>query len=135
MLVLITLSVPTSAFARTSQIPPVTDTSKEPKAYIVVEAQDGKVLASKNANESLNVASTGKIVTALAAITTIPKDQLVPVPPQATSVQPMRIGMKEGEKWKRDDLLYSLMLVSANDAAYALATASAGSIAKFGEQQ
>jgi D-alanyl-D-alanine carboxypeptidase (penicillin-binding protein 5/6) len=128
--------IPASTYASSkSEIPPIANPEQEPKAYIVVEAQNGKIISSKNANTSLNVASTGKIVTALAAINTINRDQLIEVPPEAASVQPMRIGMKEGEVWKRDDLLYSLLLVSANDAAYALAEASAGSIAEFGQQQ
>ena len=43
----------------------------------------------------------------------------------------MKIGVKAGEVWNRDDLLHSLLLVSANDAAVALAEASAGSLTEF----
>jgi len=138
ILILLISLVPTSAYAssiRSSEVPPVSDASKEPKAYILVDANKGTILASKNEREALNVASTGKIITALAAINTIDRDKPIEIPKEAEEVQPMRIGMKKGEKWARDDLLYSLLLVSANDAAYALATASAGSIKSFSEHQ
>ncbi len=134
--VVITSVLPTTSFAaRPIKIAPVTDKTKEPAAYIVVDAAKGKIISSKNIHEARRVASTSKIVTALAAINTIAADQLVEVPIEAEAVQPMKIGMKQGEKWKRDDLIYSLLLVSANDAAYALADTSAGSISSFTKQQ
>jgi D-alanyl-D-alanine carboxypeptidase len=43
----------------------------------------------------------------------------------------MKIGMAEGEQWALDDTLHSLMMVSANDAAYALAEAASGSLEAF----
>ena len=43
--------------------------------------------------------------------------------------------MMAGQTWTRDDLLNSLLLISANDAAYALAEASAGSIEQFQKTQ
>lgn len=132
----ITSSLPGVSFAaRPGEIAPVTDMTKEPAAYIVVDAAKGKIISSKNIHEARGVASTSKIVTALAAINTIDADQLIDIPLEAESVQPMKIGMKQGQKWNRDDLLYSLLLVSANDAAYALADASTGSISSFTKQQ
>lgn len=129
-------SLPAQAFGLAkSEIAPVTDPTVEPAAYIVVDAKEGTIISSKNIHKPLNVASTSKILTALAAVNTIAPDQMVEVPIEAEAVQPMKIGMKEGQKWKRDDLLYSLLLSSANDAAYALAHASAGSIENFEKQQ
>ncbi|MFN8015469.1 MAG: hypothetical protein U0R17_02520 [Acidimicrobiia bacterium] len=125
-----------SAFAKAkTEIGPITNVQETPNAYIVVDAKSGSIISSKNIHDPLNVASTSKILTALAAVNTISPDQLIDIPTEAENVQPMRIGMKAGQKWKRDDLLYSLLLVSANDAAYALANASAGSISKFSDQQ
>ncbi len=131
-----TVCIGTSAYAsRASVIGPVTDQNQTPSAYIVVDAESGTIISSKNIHEALNVASISKVVTALAAINTLSADKLIEIPAEAEAVQPMRIGMKQGEKWKRDDLLHSLLLVSANDAAYALAAASAGSIPDFAQQQ
>jgi len=130
------ISIPSQAFGLAkAEIAPVADPTNEPVAYIVVDAKEGTVVSSKNIHKPLNVASTSKILTALAAVNTIPADQLVEIPREAETVQPSKIGMKEGEKWKRDDLLYSLLLTSANDAAYALASASAGTIENFEKQQ
>ena len=125
-----------NAFAGTqTSIGPVTNQEEAPRAYIVVDAEKGTIISSKNIHEPLNVASTSKVVTALAAVNTLSADRAIDVPSEAESVQPMKIGMKQGQKWKRNDLLYSLLLVSANDAAYALANASAGSIPEFVKQQ
>lgn len=130
------VSIPANAYGKTkSEIGPVADESKTPTSYLVVDAQSGKIVSSKNIHQPLNVASTSKIVTALAAVNTIGADQEITIPREAEQVQPMKIDMKSGQKWKRDDLLYSLLLVSANDAAYALANESAGSIEEFPKQQ
>ena len=43
----------------------------------------------------------------------------------------MKIGMATGERWPLDQALHSLMMVSANDAAYALAEAASGSVEAF----
>ena len=43
----------------------------------------------------------------------------------------MRIGMQVGQQWSMKDALYSLLLVSANDSAYAIAQSTAGSIEGF----
>ncbi len=120
---------------RSSQIEPILDPSVEPAAYILVDATNGTILDGKNIDEPINVASTGKLVTALAAISTIDRDAEIEVPREAQEVQPMKIGMKVGETWKRDDLLHALLMTSANDAAYALAVAASGSIEEFEKVQ
>ncbi len=140
LILLICLSLivtfPVQAYAKTkTEIQPVTDPTIEPKSYIVVDAKEGTIIASKDSHKALRVASTSKILTALAAVNTIGADQMVDVPKEASTVQPMKIGMKEGQKWGRDDLLHALLLTSANDAAYALASASAGNIENFEKQQ
>ena len=89
-----------------SEIAPVQDLTKEPAAYIVIDGKEGTIVSSKNIHKSLNVASTTKILTALAAINTIAPDQLVEIPKEAETVQASKIGMKSGQNWKRDDLIY-----------------------------
>ncbi len=39
--------------------------------------------------------------------------------------------MKEGEVWKLDDALHSLIMVSANDAAFAIAERTSGTVEQF----
>ena len=82
------LSLPTSSFANTkSEIEPVTDISKEPKAYIVVDAVSGAILKSKNEHEAMQVASISKIVTALGAINTIKVDKGIIATDEAQNVE------------------------------------------------
>lgn len=121
------------ATSRIRDLGPIVHPDQTPASYIVVDATKGTILSSKKMHESVNVASTSKIITALAAINALHQDQPVTIPVEAQNVEPMRIDMNAGEQWKRDDLLYSLLMVSANDAAYALADASAGSITKFAD--
>ena len=131
-----TAIVPTASFATSrNQIGPVTDSSIEPKAYIVIDATTGAIIKSKNEHEALPVASISKIVTALGAINTIEPTRQIVASNEAQNVQPSKIGMMAGQTWTRDDLLNSLLLISANDAAYALAEASAGSIEQFQKTQ
>jgi D-alanyl-D-alanine carboxypeptidase (penicillin-binding protein 5/6) len=89
------------------------------------------VLDSHDDHTAYPPASTTKIMTALTAV-----ERLAPGTPitvsALTAAQPAsRIGMKVGERWKLSDTLASLMVVSANDAAYALAESTSGSIASF----
>lgn len=127
--------IPSYGTSLKNEIAPITDKSIEPKAYIVVDAVSGTIIKAKNEHEALPVASVSKIITALGAISTIEANKPIPVTPEAQAVEPMKIGMTVGENWKRDDLLNCLLLISANDAAYALATASAGSIEAFTKTQ
>jgi D-alanyl-D-alanine carboxypeptidase len=57
----------------------------------------------------------------------------VTVPPEAAGVEGSSVYLKAGEKIKLEDLLYALMLSSANDAAAAIAISVSGSIDAFAE--
>ena len=100
-------------------------------AFILVDNDSGEVLASNNDRTPFHPASTTKLLTALVAIHEIPSDRLVPISADAAAMPAMKIGAKVGEMWNRDDLLRSLLMVSANDAAVALAQESAGDLADF----
>lgn len=105
--------------------------SPEPTAYLVADADSGTVVAAKNSHLALLPASTVKLLTALAALERLPLDATVPVSARAAAQPSMKINMHEGEIWKLDDALHALLIVSANDAAYAIAERSSGSIEKF----
>jgi D-alanyl-D-alanine carboxypeptidase (penicillin-binding protein 5/6) len=79
------------------------------------------------------MASTTKIVTAIAVINNADIQDIVTVPKQAVGVEGSSIYLELGEKIKVIDLLYGLMLQSGNDAAVALAIHVSGSIPKFAE--
>jgi D-alanyl-D-alanine carboxypeptidase (penicillin-binding protein 5/6) len=101
------------------------------KAWILVDADTGKVLEAFNEHEALPPASTQKIMTALVATEKLAHDSSFTVGTVAAAQAPMRIGMVAGQQWTLSPALHSLMMVSANDAAYALAEAASGSLEAF----
>jgi serine-type D-Ala-D-Ala carboxypeptidase (penicillin-binding protein 5/6) len=101
------------------------------KAWILVDADTGKVLDAFNEHEALPPASTQKIMTALVATEKLTREATFTVGTVAAAQAAMKIGMVAGEQWTLDPALHSLMMVSANDAAYALAEASSGSLDAF----
>jgi len=101
------------------------------KAWILVDADTGKVLDAFNEHAALPPASTQKIMTALVAAEKFARDANVTVGTTAAAQAAMRIGMAAGQQWPLDAALHSLMMVSANDAAYALAEAASGSLDAF----
>jgi D-alanyl-D-alanine carboxypeptidase len=70
-------------------------------------------------------------MTALVATEKLAKEATITVGPAAAAQPAMRIGMVAGEQWTFDAAMHSLMMVSANDAAYALAEAASGSLGGF----
>ncbi|MBF0511730.1 MAG: D-alanyl-D-alanine carboxypeptidase [Candidatus Omnitrophica bacterium] len=76
-------------------------------------------------------ASTTKVLTVLLVLENLPLDKYVPVSVHATQVPQTKLGLRAGESYSVRDLLYGLILKSANDAAVVLAEAVAGSEPKF----
>jgi len=93
----------------------------------------GKVVWEKNADEKLPMASTTKIMTALVAIEHSDIAKNVTVSPKACGVEGSSIYLSEGEVLTMEDLLYALMLESANDAAAAIAFEVGGTIEHFAD--
>ncbi len=101
---------------------------------IVIEAQTGTVLYEKNADERRAMASTTKIMTALLTIEAGDPDREFTVDPLAIRVEGTSMGLREGDRVSRRDLLYGILLPSGNDAANAAAVSVAGSIPAFAER-
>ena len=99
--------------------------------YALVEAEDLYVISSFCENERLSPASTTKIMTALVAIENTRPDEIVTVSEKAAGTEGSSAYLRKGEKLSVKDLLYCLMLQSANDAATALAEHIAGSEEAF----
>ena len=76
-------------------------------------------------------ASTTKVLTAILVLENLSLDQYVTISEHATQVPQTKLGLRAGETYRVRDLLYGLILKSANDAAVALAEAVAGSEDKF----
>lgn len=106
----------------------------EPDSYVIADATSGVILDAKNLHTPFQPASMVKLVTALTAVSKLPPDVRVPVSERAASEPVMRIGMPAGQAWPLDDMLASLLMVSANDVAWALAECSGGSVEGFAAQ-
>lgn len=101
------------------------------KSVIFSNSTKGKRLYGKQVNKKVLPASTVKIMTALLALERLPLDQYVTVSQQATYVQPSKLNLAPGERYKVKDLVHAVLLSSANDASIVLAEAVAGSEEKF----
>jgi D-alanyl-D-alanine carboxypeptidase (penicillin-binding protein 5/6) len=120
---------------------PPTDTSaaaNEPnvvaQSAAVIDSLTGDFLFLKNENAIQYPASSTKILTALLVIEAGNLDQPVTVDLSDTQVEPTKLDLQPGEQYTRRQLLYGLMLKSANDVAMTLARDNAGSIQAFAEK-
>lgn len=101
------------------------------RCAILLDAASGRVLWEKNAGRRNLIASTTKIMTGLLAAEAGNLDEEFTIPPEAVGIEGSSLYLKEGEKLTREQLLYGMMLRSGNDAAVALALATAGSVENF----
>lgn len=90
------------------------------QGVIVTDLNSGVTLYEKNPDQKLLPASTTKIITALVAFDAFSLDQIVTVP-KGIVVEGQKMGLFVGEKIKVEDLIYGLLVYSANDAAMTLA--------------
>lgn len=101
------------------------------KGAILVDMATGTVLYSRNADTQLEMASTTKMMTAILILESMSLDQQVKVPAAAASMTGSVLGLKKGESFTVEQLLYMMLVPSANDAACTLAIAQAGSVSAF----
>ena len=104
------------------------------KSAILIDASDTSVLYEKNAHERMGMASTTKIMTALVVSEAMPLDKTVSIPKEAVNIEGSSVYLCEGEILSVRELLFALLLASANDAAAALAIACSGSIEAFADE-
>ena len=101
------------------------------QSAILLEAENGTVVYEKNAHTRLPMASTTKIMTALVALELAAPDTVIITDSRAVGTEGSSIYLCEGEKLTLEELLYALMLESANDAAVAIAIGVCGSEEAF----
>ena len=102
------------------------------KSAILMDARTGEVLFSQNADEALPPASVTKVMTLLLVMEAIEDgrlslDDVVTASAHASSMGGSQIFLKEGEQMTVEDLVKSVVIASANDAALALAEHLSGS--------
>ncbi len=101
------------------------------KAAVLYEPSSGRFLYSENKDARLAMASTTKIMTALVVSERLSPDSIVKIPKEAVGTEGSSAYLKEDEELTVKDLLYALLLQSANDAAVALAVSTAGDVDRF----
>ncbi|MBO5938321.1 MAG: D-alanyl-D-alanine carboxypeptidase [Clostridia bacterium] len=130
--VLLAFCVGVSFLALSASAEPYSLPQLSARSAILISAEDGSVFYEKNPDERLGPASTTKLMTALTVLSLISDpDTTVKIPREAVGIEGSSIYLCEGELLSVRELLFALLLSSANDAATALAIVSAGSVDAF----
>lgn len=106
------------------------------RSAILMEANTGDILYEKNADEALPPASVTKVMTLLLIMEAIEAgkikyEDMVTASANACSMGGSQIYLKEGEQMTVEDMIKSVVIASANDAAVALAEHISGSEEAF----
>jgi serine-type D-Ala-D-Ala carboxypeptidase (penicillin-binding protein 5/6) len=104
------------------------------RAAVLMDAATGKILYQKEPDLRLPPASTTKIITAILTLESGRSFQeTLPVSKEATRVPASKLYLRPGQSVSIQELLYGIMLASANDASMVLAEGIAGSVERFAE--
>lgn len=101
------------------------------KAAVLMDADSGRVLFDRCGDEQLPMASTTKIMTLIVTLENANLEDIVTVSSYAASMPDVQLNIREGEQYRLNDLVYSLMLESHNDSAVAIAEHVGGSVEQF----
>ncbi|MDO4513203.1 MAG: serine hydrolase [Lachnospiraceae bacterium] len=99
----------------------INETELYAQAAVLLDAESGRVLYDKNGNEKLPNASTTKIMTCILILEQAEPGEVAEVSHYAAAQPKVHLGVRAGDRFKLEDLLYSLMLESHNDSAVILA--------------
>lgn len=101
------------------------------KSAVVICADSGEIVYSKNSDERMPMASTTKIMTSLIAIENGADDSLLTVTDEMVKVEGTSMGLKGGDSVSLLSLVKGMLICSGNDAANATAYAISGGIEPF----
>ncbi len=101
------------------------------KSAFAYDTNSGSILFTSNFQEKLQIASLTKLMTALVVVDHMDMNKVVTISLEDTRVIGSNMGLLQYEKIKVEDLLHGLLIPSSNDAAKALARATAGSEERF----
>lgn len=103
-------------------------------AAVLMDANSGRILYGRNEKTAMAMASTTKIMTCILLLEHGDLNDVVEVSNYATSMPKVKLSIKKGERYRVEDLLYSLMLESHNDSAVTLAEYMGKSLLKDEKQ-
>ena len=101
------------------------------RAYLLVEKETMAVLAGKNYHEELPPASTTKVMTTILALEKLDGSSPITATASVRTIPPSKLNLAPGKSYRAADLIRGTMVESANDAAYTLGLAIAGSEEDF----
>lgn len=108
--------------------------AKPPRAGVLFDLDDGRVLWQLNPLERLHMASLTKMMTALRVVRSTTPDTPILVTKEAVDAAGSKVGVLPlGKYVPAETMLYGLLLPSGNDAAVALAQHVSGSVRSFVE--
>ena len=96
------------------------------RSWLVADADTGAVLATRDPHEPMPPASTLKLLTALALRPVLAADGWAVPSAQAVGVTGSKAHLDQGARYRISDLLRTMLIISANDAAETLAGAAGG---------
>ena len=128
--------VPVSVFEETESVATAAEISVAAPSAILMEKSTGSIIYEKNADERLEPASVTKVMTILLIAEaleagTISLDEMITVSAYAAGMGGSQIYLKEGEQLSVHEMLKSIVVASANDAAVAMAEHIAGTEEAF----
>ena len=120
-------------FAMLSLVLPTQALSLSAQSAVLIDARDGRVLYEKDADTPRPMASTTKIMTAVVALESCDVNEIIEIADEAVGVEGSSIYLQKGERMTLLELLYALLLQSANDAAVAIAVGVGGCVGNFAD--
>ena len=118
--------------ASSAQAAPASLSKVTATAGILINRTTGEVVWERNPDLPLPPASTTKVLTSLIALESARVNDTVRVSRSAATAEPSKIYLRPGWGMRVDDLIYALMLKSANDAAEVVAEGLSGSVEGLG---
>ncbi|WP_369405485.1 serine hydrolase [Aneurinibacillus tyrosinisolvens] len=126
LLAAVMLLMPQTGFAAVASMPAISA-----ETAVLIDVQSGRMIAEKNGDKRMRIASLTKIMTAIVALEAGRSSDIITTSDSAYRKEGSSIYLKRGEKMKMEDMLYGLMLRSGNDAAVAIAEHVGGSVEGF----
>lgn len=101
------------------------------ESAVLMCAENGEILFSRNADRRLSMASTTKIMTALIALESATPEKEIVVTEEMVSVEGTSMGLMPGDSVSLLELVYGMLLQSGNDAANTVAYVIGGNPDSF----
>jgi serine-type D-Ala-D-Ala carboxypeptidase (penicillin-binding protein 5/6) len=103
------------------------------ESYLLIEKDTFSIIAGKDYHKPLPPASTTKVLTAIIALEKLKEKEIIVPGSKVLSIPASKLNLLPGKQYEAIDLIKGAMIESANDAAYSLAVAVAGSEERFAE--